>query len=1178
MLVIGYCLPKFNWSLIIVGVMGMGFGGFLAAFYLLAVPEDTRLKRAQTIANFGKHHIQHVDIVDGVPSWSSSTQKKEEIVAEINGAEHQRVSISPDIDPMVEEMITYTVRDFVNIPIGLVAEGQHNIPLRTSLATMAMNVANRLSNMRLPETALLAVFGLQNSFIVHLRAYRELRASQLPIAEYVKTHANPDSVLGRCYHKEERLKQFRSTAKAVCQALLSKNDQQSAALFAVMQEIMATHVLEATLEHICDPDYINLSIIDYFTTPTQDKPGSKSADDSKGPSNKSGNPEVKPQDAPISSLADSILMNAANLMGKSALGKQSFDSGSQLPTRRQSTLKHDSMPVAPSTLNEVNGTEASPSSSSLSSSPQLTTLKQVLTNKNDHMDTYQDFMAYLQVWDAMDLVQFWLMSDIFHRQIEQGTFANFSDLQREASSIYNTYCGPDPDHAIVGITDAKSGALLKTLKANLQRDPANCLREPQEWALDVLETQYWAPFRIKQNTDKNVQQAQMTPQGRSQPSPQTVASPNLSLHSQDIGQRKPHLAINHSSPSLSPREPTPKEPTTSSVLSPVAKFIASPRTQPCAVKVTDMTNRRPKTLMSTTDLLYMIEVQSEGGQGWVVTRTFQQLEQLQGALVHQFPIVQRNTFPRWRLQPSDKVCNGIQTFLRSMLAIPEVSQSASLAWLLSKEYDQYPDAIMPGAITGQNSSSGLISALAPISDGSAALGAAAAQGAKTAFRQASEASLSAGRFFKSLGTAVSNINSSQASEDHSVRGSFESERSTRSISSISTLNEYRQSNGSSLASPTTRLHEQEFDTHSRMSLSSDSTRVATRKASLSNGLFKAVDNTTAVAQSSPNPYLQPQSTDRNSTLVHAPIPRRTQMPYQGSDSLDEFSYQLLEEQTQPDVDIAQVTPETSAERVPAIPVHSTSTINPASVSTSPAAQTGLPSSDEPKKSQMSLLSNDELDLLIETTFTVLEDMMDFSKSQSIRRMTFGVLRELVRKSYRVAINQSFSAWVEQCSSHESAVETVRWMKEDLLWPNGEWPAAPTTAPTIQANPNDVASDERRDFLQIGGDQYEVGSDGIAVKVPKVITTSETRTATATQPTGATVASKSERTLEEKVATREKARELVKIMVPGSLATVLGREAVQRGLIDVFEMFQIKELNLGLALSVLEMVVRLVLTR
>lgn len=74
---------------------------------------------------------------------------------------------------MVEDMIAYALRDFLNVPVGLVSEGHHNIPLRASMVAMTMNLANRLGNMRLPETALLAVFGIQNSFIVHLVIFSE---------------------------------------------------------------------------------------------------------------------------------------------------------------------------------------------------------------------------------------------------------------------------------------------------------------------------------------------------------------------------------------------------------------------------------------------------------------------------------------------------------------------------------------------------------------------------------------------------------------------------------------------------------------------------------------------------------------------------------------------------------------------------------------------------------------------------------------------------------------------------------------------------------------------------------------------------------------------------------------------------------------------------------------------
>jgi hypothetical protein len=62
------CLPRLNWSAIFAGVLGTGLGGFAVAFYLLAVPEETRLKRASVLARMGKHKSQ-------IPSWPDAEER-----------------------------------------------------------------------------------------------------------------------------------------------------------------------------------------------------------------------------------------------------------------------------------------------------------------------------------------------------------------------------------------------------------------------------------------------------------------------------------------------------------------------------------------------------------------------------------------------------------------------------------------------------------------------------------------------------------------------------------------------------------------------------------------------------------------------------------------------------------------------------------------------------------------------------------------------------------------------------------------------------------------------------------------------------------------------------------------------------------------------------------------------
>ncbi|KAF9903298.1 hypothetical protein EC991_003990 [Linnemannia zychae] len=1163
-----YLLPQIGWVTLFVGVLGMGFGGFVVAFYLLAVPEATRLKRASTVAKFGKHHDQRFEIVEGVPVWTDSLEKPLTItpLSEPKDAALQHVRISPDIDPMVEDMISYALRDFVNVPVGLVSEGQHNDPLRASLVAMAMNVSSRFSNVRLPETALLAVFGLQNSFIVHLRAYRELRASRLPIANYVAAHANPDSVIGRCYHKEERLKQFRSTAKAICQSLLSKGDQQSAALFAVMQEIMATHVLESTLEYVCDPDFINLSIIDYFNTSTAEGKGGSSAGGAIETA-QTGALDTKLEEAPITTLADSILMNAASLIDKSTRDPQETGPVIQKPTPQHNIPLLDTR-AATRTPEPIRSTPVStPRSASITQDKPIVaqkkpfvTLREVLSNKSEHIDIYQEFMAYAQVWDAMDLVQFWVMIDIFHRQIEQGTFANPEDLRQEANNIFESYCGQDPDQQVSGIRDAKGGAVLKNLRKNIRPNPAYCFAEPQEWAMNVLEQQYWEPFKTKREREAAAKAVVETPQ-------RMVPEVTQQQLTEEAAPRTSQASVRSSSAlslsaSLSDLENTEERATTPPLP------VSVPKLSVQTINLTDMVNRRPKTLMSNSELSYMIEVQTHSGQGWMVTRTFQQLEQLQQALLQQYPVVQRSIFPRWRLQPSDKVCLGLQNFMRAMLAIPEVSDSMSLSWFLSKDFDQSPASVQEAGLF-RNS---VASTSNPLAESGKAIGMAASQGAKTALRQASEASMSAGRFFKSIGAAVTNGTSASSpqltavtTEDKGSRGSFDSIRSTSSLFNLPER-QPQHNVGSPLTPAPTPVP---TNPHSTPALSSDGVRSDTPSrfsSTLDETAQSPIVGSPPVRNfASPLPPASAKTSDvsgiENSSLLDV------QTAFDRQDVLSPHA------RSNP---VSLPSSEPGAAMAPALISAPSATSTSASIAGAPTSTTPPPL---PKK-KMALLSNDELDLLIETSFTVLEDIMDFSKGQSIRRMTFGVLRELVRKSYRVAINQSFSSWVEQSTSHESTVEMVRWMKEDLLWPNGQWPAPPTPSPT--SAPVVEGEKEKKDVIRVGEDSYEIGSDGIAVKVP-FSSASNSIEATATNSTTAPEATASatpavERTEKEKEVTREKARELVKMMLPGSLVTVLGKEAVLRGLVDVFEMMQIKELNLGLALSVLEMAVRLTLSR
>ncbi|KAG0230412.1 hypothetical protein BGW42_000958 [Actinomortierella wolfii] len=1287
--VFGILLKLFSWSQWLIAVLGILAGVFGSAYFMFALPESSNQRRSVMLAGFGQGLFEHKetrkastnndaevllgDSTTGVASVQSAKPLSAKVI-ETSTQRYDRVQIASDIDPMAEQMITYFLRDFVNVPLGLASEGEHNNPLRASLATMFMNLSKKLTGMRLPETPLLGVFGLQNNFIVHLRAYRELRDSRMPIEEYVAKHANSDSVLGRCYRKDERQKQYRSIAKAVCQSLLAKDDQQSIALFAVLQEIMATHVIGATLDHMCDPDFVNQTIVDYFT----EKPAEQETPSTAG-DKRTHRPD---HDAPITALADSILTNAASLMGQRQLESAPEAGSPALNSRGSGGSVPDNHPFkevlefeqisAPRTAAVIAASTTSPSKpaqtmkeyahdaqkDSVNNHTRPFNLRDVIAHRDQHVEVYHGFMQYLQVWDAVDLFQFYSTVDLYHRQIREGMLTSESELEQEAASIFDLFCNPsDPDRQISGLKHAQNGALYKSLARNVRREPATCFHEVQEWAYQTLERQYWQPWLMtraaQSNTNSSVTRdakseeslsttASGSPSGSSPRQPQAdsvVKAPasqvptneNQCIETTSSGGPRQNTPAHQRTLSESPRNgslppvqaPTgevaqgvsPKSlpasslspPTPPSTASVVSQSSAQKMSSIASIHITDLTNQRPKTLISIQEQIYMLEIQAENGHGYMVSRTYQQLESLHTSLVAQHPAVQRTVFPRWLLQPSDKVCLSLETFLQSMLTIPEVRDSPRFAWFLSKEYDQSPDGVFPGDISSgipdgspnsQHSSGNIFSA------NLAGAGNAAAKNAKMAFKQASDASMAVGSFFKNLGGQIGSV--IVTDEDRTpafFRNSSESQRSVNSVHAVNpTAGHGSASNHTSATSPALRA--QPSMRNLTRTASSDSVQsVQSMRSFMSLGStvvdssltrHNTLQSATETAGSPLNP-LNPSSrrstVDESTPMSDSKQSGLTDVPSQHS--LDYNSWNDADAQRRSGtfaghercsmVPPAPATTSAStsdlpksadAERVKSIsqddqsdrasvmtlvslsesngkpatattPVDEKRSISAPSITngnspTSARASTPVPSKQPAKTEPPALLSSDELDLLIETTFTVLEDMLDFTRGQAIRRMTFGVLRELVRKSYRTAINQSFSEWALQNTSHEYAVELLRWMKDDFFWPNGEWPAAPAVESHQGGSGNNYNNDTQ---------QSDSGGSGGG-----------------------------SRTEEEKAATREEARRLMRRALPASMVAVLGKDACVRAMTDVFEMLQIRELNLGLAMSVFDMVVRLVLTK
>ncbi|KAK9763742.1 phosphatidylinositol binding [Basidiobolus ranarum] len=94
---------------------------------------------------------------------------------------------------------------------------------------------------------------------------------------------------------------------------------------------------------------------------------------------------------------------------------------------------------------------------------------------------------------------------------------------------------------------------------------------------------------------------------------------------------------------------------------------------------------------------------------------------------------------------------------------------------------------------------------------------------------------------------------------------------------------------------------------------------------------------------------------------------------------------------------------------------------------------------ESEKSVLKDLSTDEVDVLIETFFALVEEMFDMTeRKQWLRRKALNVLKQILRQSYGKTINRAFLEYLEKATSEDNIVYAIDTLTNSL-WPGGEWP-------------------------------------------------------------------------------------------------------------------------------------------
>lgn len=106
------------------------------------------------------------------------------------------------------------------------------------------------------------------SFVLQKREYREFEDSQLDLHEF--TRRNPSSPFSQLLSRDEQHQQLRELGYSFIQKMVPKEDLTSPIVAAFFKEVFASYALESILSLLCDPDYLNLCIVDVLKDSTED--------------------------------------------------------------------------------------------------------------------------------------------------------------------------------------------------------------------------------------------------------------------------------------------------------------------------------------------------------------------------------------------------------------------------------------------------------------------------------------------------------------------------------------------------------------------------------------------------------------------------------------------------------------------------------------------------------------------------------------------------------------------------------------------------------------------------------------------------------------------------------------------------------------------------------------------
>ncbi|CAJ0840408.1 20112_t:CDS:2, partial [Entrophospora sp. SA101] len=398
-----------------------------------------------------------------------------------------------------------------------------------------------------------------------------------------------------------------------------------------------------------------------------------------------------------------------------------------------------------------------------------------------------------------------------------------------------------------------------------------------------------------------------------------------------------------------------------------------------SIKMCEVSESRFNNIIySKKNLAYMIEVEQPGSTGWIMTRSFADFEAMHIALVNEFPKAEKVTMPRLMLKKNYDACQDLQRYLNILLSDSTLAKSDPLQKFMKRDGLPNEELSLPKS----KRTRGLSILSIPKSMSMVNLVAGVNNIANNL------------QITDSGGNRRNSLEKKKFGFDFSLQKSFSEITSRKPIEpSLSQL-----SQPPLLSDPPKKT----IENFERLLPSSP----------IENGLTERSDE---IFKFKKIAHSAKPSVDSNASSWVSVTPT--------SSMNDSFSGQINSNDSNDSNRITTRNNDNSH-------ISSYEDDNHSKNNSVSKSKTNRPNK---------VLTGQEIDILIDTVFAIVEEIFDLSmKSQwHLRKTVLSVLREVVRRSYTDAIRQSFLINIHKLTTEENVASMIDDFKNSF-WPNGVW--------------------------------------------------------------------------------------------------------------------------------------------